>query len=182
MASLTALLAAPPPPIAVSTSGVTYNLPPQMPADRQNPHLTLLHPDLTSIIVPPYSAFDPAQFAHASDFEDAEIPVMAGSGADVLQYYMSNPTLASNLPYDESINAYGPVMVSLTAFDDAGNEAEPLDVPVHISAPASACNGAEILCPTGQCSTEGLCLGQQARDFLVASGLVPGVQGCFTMN
>lgn len=109
---------------------------------------------------------------HALDFESSVPPVVTATGADAVQQYVSNPQLAESLPYDTSAQAHGPITITVSAVDEAGNEALPLALSLYISTLAAACPGDVIMCESGSCSVQGLCLQQDALDFLAASGLL----------
>lgn len=144
-----------------------------MPPDEQRPVLSLLRLD-TALTVIPCSTFHTPDFVHVSDFEDSEPLLIYGLGGDTLQLYTSNPQLAARLPFNARLNAHGPLTVTFSAADEAGNEADPIQVPVYISSPSSPCSDAELLWDTGTCSSQGLCLPQNDLDFLSASGLLSG--------
>lgn len=143
-----------------------------MPPDQQPPILSLLIQESATITLQPYGTFDPLDIVHAVDFESSVPPLVTAAGADALQHYMSNPELSKSLPYDASAQAHGPITIVLSAVDGAGNEAVPIMLPLYISTPTAACPGEEIMCESGSCSTQGLCLPQDALDFLAVSGLL----------
>jgi hypothetical protein len=93
-------------------------------------------------------------------------PVVTVAGAEALQMYLSNPNLTTSLPFSVEANAYGPISVTFLAADSAGNQAAAVSMAVYISSPAAACTGAEVLCESGHCSLQGLCLDIRAIKLL----------------
>lgn len=92
---------------------------------------------------------------------------------DILHHYIANPHLAASLPYDSTTKAHGPVTITVSAVDEAGNEAEPVVLPLYITTVDAACADEEFMCESGSCSAQGLCLQHEALLFLAASGLLP---------
>jgi hypothetical protein len=133
--------------------------------------MVLVSPESSRVVLPPFSTVDLDCYIHAFDFEDSMQPVPGISGAEVLQLYLSNPNLTASLPFSVESNAYGPISVTFTASDSAGNQAAPVSVPVYISSPAAACTVAEVLCESGHCSLQGQCLQIRAIELLSKAGI-----------
>jgi hypothetical protein len=141
-----------------------------LPPDQQPPTLVLAHQDSSKVILRPFSQETLDGCVYAFDFEDLKQPNLTMSGADVLQMYLSSPQLTASLPFSVQDNAYGPVLVTFSATDSAGNQAASVALPVYISSSAAVCTASEVLCTSGHCSTEGLCLHPKALELLTEAG------------
>jgi hypothetical protein len=165
------MLAYPPPPMLPSTNLLDYEPPPALPLDKQAPTVMLMPLESSTVVLRPYSTFKLDCYVHAFDFEDSTQPVTSILGAEVLHLYLSNPNLTASLPFSVETNAYGPITVTISASDSAGNQAASASLPVYISSTAAVCTDAEVLCDSGQCSLQRQCLQIQAIELLSKAGI-----------
>lgn len=93
-------------------------------------------------------------------------PIVEGYAA--LRDFLSGAMSLAELPYDAVTGLYGPVFLTITAVDAAGNRAEPVRQAVYITA-SGLCADGERLCVEGGCSYGGVCFSAAALALLTPS-------------